>query len=493
MKFQLFVPPQGYVAQRWEEGTSMPPLGILSLAAVLEKKGVDVEVVPADVLGYKWKDIEQRIRKFNPRILGITTTTENRFDSFKLASLAKKINPEIITVMGGPHVSMAKEDTLEHIKDVDMVVLGEGERTVVELAEALESGKDLSQVKGLLFRKNEEVVFTGPREKIEDLDTLPMPARHLVPVEEYNFFIQTKDGRKRKAQNVMTSRGCPFNCYFCATPANWGRKMRGHSPQRVVAEIEHLMDRYGAEFIWFYDDTFNYNPKRVHQIMDLIIEKNLDIKFCSEFRIDVVDRPLLEKMTAAGLVWGHFGIEAGNSRVRKEIVRKEFDIEKAVQFVKWAKELRFIPNAFLVFSHYTETWQEAQETIDVMEKLRSINPETEFSASILHVYPGTPLEDIARKQEIIPRDFSWSRKKDMRKVYVLPSGQGYVPLFKDRLTWFQIARLVMKWSSSKEKIVSGSKIKTALKNLSSLKDITMYFAFFVEYLKHKVKKLFPSF
>jgi anaerobic magnesium-protoporphyrin IX monomethyl ester cyclase len=492
MRFQLFVPPQGYVAQRWEEGTSMPPLGILSLAAVLERKGVEAEVIPADILGYKWKDIEQRIRKFNPRILGITATTENRFDSFKLAALAKKVNPEIVTVMGGPHVSMAREDTLEQIKDVDIVVIGEGERTVIELAEAVESGRDLSRVKGLLFRKNGEVVFTGPREKIEDLDTLPYPARHLVPVEKYNFFVQTRDGQRLRAQNVMTSRGCPFNCYFCATPANWGRKMRGHSPERVLAEIEHLIEQYGAEFIWFYDDTFNYNPKRVHQIMDLIIEKNVDIKFCSEFRIDAVDKPLLEKMTEAGLVWGHFGIEAGNPRVRKEIVRKDFDIEKACDFVKWGKELGFIPNAFLVFSHYTETWEEARETIEVMEKLRSINPETEFSASILHIYPGTPLEAIARKQEIIPEDFSWSRKKDMRKVYVLPSGQGYVPLFKDRLTWFQIARLVMKWSSSKKKIVSGSKIKTALKTISSFKDMAVYFAFFVEYIKHKLKKLFSS-
>ncbi|MFW6124395.1 MAG: B12-binding domain-containing radical SAM protein [Acidobacteriota bacterium] len=492
MRFQLFVPPQGYVAQRWEEGTSMPPLGILSLAAVLEREGVEVQVVPADILGYRWKDIKQRIKEFNPGILGITTTTENRFDSFKLASLAKKINPEILTVMGGPHVSTAREDTLEQIKDVDIVVVGEGEKTVVELVDAVESGKDFSQVKGLFFRKNEKIVFSGPREKIKNLDTLPYPARHLVPVEKYNFFIQTKDGRRRKAQNIMTSRGCPFNCYFCATPSNWGRKMRGHSPKRVVEEIEHLIDRYGAEFIWFYDDTFNYNPKRVHQIMDLIIEKNLDIKFCSEFRIDVVDKPLLEKMTAAGLAWGHFGIEAGNPRVRKEIVRKEFDIEKACEFVKWANELGFIPNAFLVFSHHTETWEEAQETIDVMERLKSINPETEFSASILHVYPGTPLEEIARKQRIIPEDFSWSRKRDMRKVYMLPSGQGYVPLFKDRLSWFQIAKLVMKWSSSKKRMISGSKLKTALKNISSFKDLYIYFGFFIEYIKHKLEKIFPA-
>ncbi len=486
----MFIPPQGYVAQRWEEGTSMPPLGILSLAAVLEKSGVQVEVVPADILGYKRKDIEERIKRFGPQIIGITTTTENRFDSFKLAAVAKKIDPEIVTVLGGPHVSMAREDTLRYVEDVDIVVIGEGEITVLELAEAVDSGKDLSRVKGILLRESGEIIFTGQRERIEDLDSLPYPARHLVPIEKYNFFVQTKDGKKRKAQNMMTSRGCPFNCYFCATPSNWGRRMRGHSPERVVEEIGYLVDKYGTEFIWFYDDTFNYNPQRVHQIMDLIIQKNLNIKFCNEFRIDVVDRPLLEKMTEAGLVWGHFGIEAGNSRVRKEIVKKNFDLEKAVQFVKWAKELGFIPNAFLVFSHYTETWEEAQETIEVMKKLRSINPETEFSASILHIYPGTPLEEISRKQGIIPQDFSWARKRHMRKVFVLPSGQGDVPLFKDQLSWFKIAELVMRWSSSNKKIVSGSKIRSALKRLTSFKDIYIYFAFLVKYVSQTVKKFF---
>ncbi|MBD3414796.1 MAG: radical SAM protein [Candidatus Aminicenantes bacterium] len=490
MRFQLFVPPQGYVAQRWEQGTSMPPLGVLSLAAVLEKQGGSVEVVPADVLNYKKKDIEKRILEFNPHALGITTTTENRFDSFKLAALAKKINPEIVTVLGGPHVSMAREDTLKHVRDVDVAVIGEGEKTVLELAETIDSNGDLSQVKGILFRKNGDVIFTGQRERIEDLDALPYPARHLIPMEAYHFFVETRDGKLRKAQNVMTSRGCPFNCYFCATPSNWGRRMRGHSPERVVDEIEHLIDSYGAEFLWFYDDTFNYNPKRVHKIMDLILERGLDIKFCSEFRIDVVDRALLEKMTAAGLDTAHFGIEAGHSRVRKEIVKKEFDIEKASRFVQWAKELEFSPNAFLVFSHHTETWEEAQETIQVMDRLKSINPQTEFSASILHVYPGTPLEEIARREGIIPQEFSWSRKKDMRKVFVLPAGQGDVPLFKDRLTWFQIAELVMRWSSSEKKIISGSKIKSAVKTVTSVKDIPVYFAFFVKYLKYKLKKLF---
>ncbi|MBN2244553.1 MAG: B12-binding domain-containing radical SAM protein, partial [Candidatus Aminicenantes bacterium] len=324
------------------------------------------------------------------------------------------------------------------------------------------------------------------------LDSLPFPARHLIPMEKYNFYVRSTDGKSRKAQNIMTSRGCPFNCYFCATPVNWGRRVRGHSPERVLEEIEHLIDVYGAEFIWFYDDTFNYNSKRVHTIMDKIIERNLNIKFCSEFRIDLVDRPLLEKMVKAGLVWGHFGIEAGSARIRREIVKKEFDIEKAFQFVRWAKELGFVPNAFFIFSHFTEDKADAGETIRIMEKLKKINPETEFSTALLHVYPGTELEKIAKKRSIIPSDFSWSRKADMRKVHVLPAAQGYVPLFKDRLSWLQIADLVMRWSAEGKKVLSGSKLKEVLREINSFQDIYVNFVFFLMMMRYKIRSFFSG-
>lgn len=470
----------------------MPPLGILSLAAVLEKNGIQVDVVPADVLGLSWREVEERIRNFAPGMVGVTTTTENRFDSFRLVSIAKRIDPGIITVLGGPHITMAAGDAMRFIADLDVAVVGEGEATLVELARAVESGGDPGKVRGIHYRKDGEVLFTGPRPRIEDLDSLPRPARHLVPMDSYRFEVATRDGRRWKAQNIMTSRGCPFDCYFCATPVNWGRRVRGHSPERVVADIEHLISEYGAEYIWFYDDTLNYDARRVHEIMDKILERRFDIRFCSEFRIDGVDRPLLEKMVRAGLVWGHFGIEAGSERVRREVVGKKFDIQLAERFVRWAGELGFVPDAFLIFSHDTETWDEAQETIRVMERLKNINPDTEFATALLHVYPGTPLEDIARRKGIIPSDFSWSLRKDLKRVALLPAAQGLVPLFKDRLSWSQIAELVMRWSGSEKKLVTGSKIRSALRTLASWRDLRVYLVFFLTALKHRAGRIFRS-
>lgn len=493
MKFQLFVPPQGYVAQRWSEGSSMPSLGILYLAAVLEKEGIEVEIVPADILGYNWKDVSKRIKDFKPDVVGVTTCTENRFDSFKLAKTVKGVNPNITTVLGGPHISMVKEETLINIKEVDILVVGEGEKTVVELAHALNEKGDLSKVKGICLRsENGEAVFTGDRDKIQKLDSLPYPARHLVPMDKYNFYITTRDGRKRKAQNIMTSRGCPFNCYFCSTPVNWGRKVRSHSPERVLEEIEHVIDTYGAQYIWFYDDTLNFNPVRLHKIMDMIIERKLDIKFTSEFRIDLIDKPLLEKMRKAGLEIGSFGIEAGNARVRRNIVRKNFDIKLAYQFLEWSREFDFIPGPFFIFSHYTETWEEAQETIEIMEKVKSINPQADISTAILHVYPGTYLENIAKKTGIIPEDFSWSKKLDMKRVYSLPAAQGNVPLFKDKLNWWQIANLVMRWSSASKKRVSTSKIKQAVRSIKGVNDIFIDIIFFITLIRFKLGNIFRN-
>lgn len=489
MRVQLFVPPHGYVAQRWSEGSSMPPLGVLFLAAVLEEKGHDVDVVPADILKLDQQGIVERIERFRPGVVGITTTTENRFDTFRLAGIVKKVSPKTVTVLGGPHISMAMEETLLYRSEADILCIGEGEVTIVELVEALENGGDLGKVKGIVYRKEGQALFTGHRPPIEDLDTLPFPARHKIPMEKYRFYVNTRDGKSLRAQNLMTSRGCPFACYFCATPVNWGRKVRGHSPERVLQEMEHLMDKYGAEFFWFYDDTLNYNPARLNKIMDGILERGWNIRFCNEFRIDAIEKPLLEKMRTAGLELAFFGIEAGARRVRREIVGKEFDLERAYRFLEWSKELDFVPNPFFIFSHDTESWQEAQETLEIMERVKSINPLSQISTAILHVYPGTPLERKAREKGIIPQDFLWSKEEEMKRVARLPAAQGEVPLYKDRLSWWQIGKLVMGWSAVNKKRFSRSKVRTLLRTLKGPKDLWIYSLFTLALIRVHLLKL----
>lgn len=489
MKVQFFIPPGGYFAERWSKGTSMPPLGLLYISAVLEKAGHEVRVVPSEILDLSWRQIQKEIQAFQPDIIGVTSTTENRFQSFKLIKLAKTAFPKAWTVLGGPHASMASEDCLEHIPELDLVVRGEGEMTMLELCQALEEHNNLeamSSIQGISLRINGRVQTNPPRLPIRDLDSLPYPAFHLVPFEKYNFVFDVPGHGNLPAVNLMSSRGCPFNCNFCATPINWGRAVRMRSPENVVAEIEFLVKRYGIRVIFFFDDTFNANPKRAERICDLIIEKKLQIFWKCDVRMDLIDKPLLEKMKQAGLFHLSFGLEAGSERVRNTIVNKKIDISDFHRLVRWCLELDIIPNVFFIFSHPTETWEEAQETIEIIEQYKE---KIEGSIAILHIYPGTPLERTAKEMKVLPENFTWT-KKYRSKVITLPTAQGDVPLFVDQLSWAQVSELVFRWSLSSGKFTIFRKIPKVLVKIRSLGDIQRYAIMAYVWARLKFKKIF---
>jgi len=487
MKVQFIVTPGGYFAERWSKGSSMPPLGLLYMGAVLEKEGVDVRIVPADIKNLSWKDIKQEILDTRPDIIGIPSTTENRFQSFKLVKLAKKTYPQATVIMGGPHASMAAEDSLARIPELDLVVRGEGEETIVELCRWHEDGKNpqaLGSIAGISYREDGRVKSNPARPLIKDLDSLPYPAFHLVPFEDYHFTFPVPGKGELPAVNIMSSRGCPFKCNFCATPINWGRNVRMRSPENVVDEIERLIERYGIRVIFFFDDTFNVNAKRVEKICDLIIQRNLDIFWKCDVRVDLIDRPLLAKMKQAGLFHLSFGLEAASERVRNQIIDKKVDIEDFHNLVKWCQELEVIPNVFFIYSHPTETWEEAKQTIKIIERY---GDKIEASIAILHIYPGTPLEKTARENGVLPKDFTWVKKYRSR-IVTLPTAQGDVPLYIDKLTWAQISELIFRWSLSGGRSSLWKKIPTLLSNIRSPGDIVRYTIMAWVYTKLKIKK-----
>ncbi len=468
-KVQLYVPPGGYFAERWSKGSSMPPLGLLYIGAVLEKAGVPVEIVPADILDMSWAAIRRKIRAGKPDIVGVTVTTENRFQSFRLIREAKKAHPGAWTVLGGPHASMAAEDCLEHIPELDFVVRGEGEETMLEICRLWLPGANpgvLDGVRGIVLRRNGRVEANPPRPPITDLDSLPFPAFHLVPFEKYNFSFEVPGHGFLPAVNVMTSRGCPFNCSFCATPINWGRHVRMRSPENVIREIEQHKERYGIKVVFFYDDTFNASPKRADTICDLMIARRLDVFFKCDVRIDIMSRALLEKMKQAGLFHLSYGLEAGSDRVRERIVGKSIDMADFRNLTEWCVELGVIANVFFIFSHPTETWEEARDTIGTIEHYRD---RIEGSVAILHIYPGTPLEKTAREQGVLPKGFTWT-KRHRKGIITLPMAQGDVPLYIDKLTWAQVSELVLRWSFSAGKSSLFKKVPKALKSIRTFGD-----------------------
>lgn len=481
----LCVPPQGYFAERWQE-SSMPSLGVLYIAARLEREGIPVRTLPSHVMKMTVDDIARHVCAEKPDIFGLTVTTENRLEAFDVARKVKRARPETFVVLGGPHCSATGHDTMTHIPEVDMVVSGEGENTMVELVRALDAGGGpaaFSRIEGVTYRDGGKAIFTGPRMKIADLNTQPFPARHLEDMSLYNFKVDVPGKGKLPAANVMTSRGCPFDCNFCATPVNWGRKVRGIDAEKVIEEIELLMDRYGAQVIWFYDDTLNYNPKRLERICDMMIERRLGLHWFCEIRVDAIDRRLFDRMVEAGLFHFGFGVESANRRICDEIIHKKATLKQALDVIDWANDAHIIANPFFIFSHPTETWKEALETLTFAESLRG---RAQCSMAVLHVYPATALWDRAVAEGKIPKDFSWTTEDDPR-IIELPEAQGRIPLYMDKLTWFQLSTIIFRFSQSAMKVSLWSKIKKAVKRVNSWRRFKQYFVMGLAFLNIKVR------
>ena len=486
-KMMLVTPPGGYFAERWSTGIMMPELGILYIAAVLEKEGYEVAVLPSQVLDMTEADVVRAIGDYKPTVVGFTTTTENRFESFRLVSMTKQAYPELLTIIGGPHPTHTAHDNLLHLPDLDMVSRGEGESTALELLQALEAGgdvNDLRKIQGLSFRDGKTIVHNEKRTMVRELDDFPMPARHLIPYERYNFTMDVPGVGKLPACNLMTSRGCPFTCTFCATPTNWGRAVRAHAVSRVVDEIEHCMETYGSKAVWFYDDTFNVSKKRMYELCDQLIERDLKVNWFCEVRIDLLDEKLLNRMREAGLYYMGFGVESGSERIRREVILKKFDRDQARRVLQWCNQIGIIPNPFYIFSHPTETWEDALQTIDIMEEFNGMSTPT---ISLMHVYPGTPMERTARELGILPEDYTWTREYDER-VITLSAIQGHVPLFVHKLTWAQICELMFRWS-----FIGGrhytvwKKLPKVLRSIRSFGDIKRYFVMGLVYFKIKAQ------
>ena len=484
MKTVLIVPPASYVAERWQHGSLMLPLGIGYVAAVLEKDGFHVEIIDAQVEKLSGKKLLTRIKNAHASLAGITFTTENRFDAFKMMKLLKVSFPDLTIVAGGPHVSLAAEDSLKHIDALDIVVRGEGEYSTLKLMKVLKEKGNLKEVPGISFRVNGEIVHNPPHPFIESLDNLPFPARHLFLYEKYNFFLDVPGEGKLPAANIMTSRGCPFNCNFCATPVNWGRRCRFRSPENVVEEIEQLIEDYGVRAIWIFDDTFTVDKARTEKFCSLLMERNLKIHWFCEIRADKnVDRELLALMKKSGCFSVGFGVESGSQRILDEVVGKKIALQHVDRIRCWCDELGIITNPFFIFSHPTEGWNEAMQTIEFIRRFR---PPHRATVALLHVYPGTRLEGLAKENGVIPEDFSWT-DEHVPGVRTLSAAQGNVPLFIDKLTWSQLSDLIFAWAED-QNVPVIKKIPQVLRSIHSWQDIVNYLVMLKAFLKRRFLK-----
>lgn len=291
-----------------------PPLGLAQLAAVLEEKRVTVKIIDCTALRMDWRSLQEVIRQEEPNMVGATALTPYFYRALRVAEIAKEVNPEIITVLGGPHVTYLPEETLRDYPFVDAIACGEGESTICELVDCLEKKEGLSGVRGIAYRSGREAILTEPRE-LEDLNTLPLPAYHLLPMDRYYFVVLGKFA------TVLASRGCPHHCTFCSEWRFWGGTWRKRDPALIGEELELLVRKYKVESVWFGDDCFNVDPVLIQDICHQIKSRNLEFSWFYQGRADLLvrHRELLPLMREVGNRMVQIGIEAASEEELVEL------------------------------------------------------------------------------------------------------------------------------------------------------------------------------
>jgi anaerobic magnesium-protoporphyrin IX monomethyl ester cyclase len=392
MKVLLINPP--YFNSKYKFiGLVAPPLGIAYIAAVLEENGIDVEIIDAAALEMTWETLETEIKRISPGLVAITALTPTIDKAMQTAELAKKTCPQATVVMGGYHPTFNYQEMLER-DYVDIVVMGEGEYTMLELVETLDEGGDLKNVRGIAYKD----VVTPPRPIIEDLDELPFPARHLLPMDHYKIL-----NMKLHTATMISGRGCPMQCSFCASAALHGNKLRMRSPMNVVDEMEHLINDHDSGMIAFMDDTFTLKPSRVEEICDEIKRRDIDVYWGCTARADTLSEKLLRKLSDSGCITMFLGVESADQQ-QLDRVNKQLTIEKIRQAFKLSRENDIRTIASVVLGMPGDTKESIERTIKFV---RELNPSYALF-SLATPYPGTRFYQEAVQDNLI-KVKDWSK------------------------------------------------------------------------------------
>lgn len=380
------------------------PLNLGYIAAALRKEGHDVRMVDFNVINKK--ELPKIILRLKPEVVGLTALTSSIYNAKRIISKVKQIDKKVITVLGGIHASTLPIQTMEEIEDLDYLVFGEGELTIVELLDYLVKGRDIREVKGIVFRKTRKIIKNKPRELIKDLNLLPFPARDLIPFHLYAKHHVTRgfSRKDKKIIEIMTSRGCPNKCIFCAGHINYGFRVRFRSYENIVEEITKCIKRYKINHISIEDDTFTLNKELVKKLC--IFFKNKNLTWNCNTRVNAVDYDLLKIMSKSGCKKVAFGVESGNMEILKKN-KKAITIKEAIKAVRDAKraKIRYVECDFMIGSHIDETLETINDTVKLIYKLM---PDF-LSLSLMCPFPGTEIYDLMIKNKLLDKKPDWSQ------------------------------------------------------------------------------------
>jgi anaerobic magnesium-protoporphyrin IX monomethyl ester cyclase len=387
MKVLLVNPPQLFYP-----GSDPPagnlPLGLMYVASLLETTGYKAEILDAFMtdssflkiddtiqVGMPYGKIREEIRRKEPDIVGIASPfTCQAENAIRVGNIVKEIDPSILTVIGGPHVSAVPIEFLKEATNIDIAVISEGEYTMLDIAKFYEGRKKITDVQGIAYRKNNGAIKQNAlRSFIQDLDELPYPAYHLVDMEQY---LDPKKieyrSFKDRAISMITSRGCPFNCNFCSVHLHMGKVFRAHSVDYVINHIEYVVNRFRIKTIFFEDDNLTFDLKRFEAICDKIIER--DIKFNWEtpngVRADFLTLSLLKKMKQSGCQSVFFGIESGDQCILDNIINKSLNLKKVINVAKICKEIGLKTAAFYIIGFPGEKRENMLKTVELALRLK---------------------------------------------------------------------------------------------------------------------------
>lgn len=402
MKIILINPPfSAYGGLKGHGGKSLPlNLGYLAAYVRRERSDYKLSIFDAEALCMSFEDIVKHISAENPDVIGITSSTPGFSNAIKTAQVCKGANSRAWVVLGGIHPSAFPEETVKE-ESVDFVVAGEGEITFLELLAALEKKEGFSGIKGLVFKENGRVVRNEPRPLIEDLDSLPFPARGLMPLNLYQP-PPTKRVSIFKPTYLTTARGCPFNCTYCSAKVVWQRRYRFRSPENVVNEIEHCIRDFDIREFNFTDELFTANHARVKAFCEEIIKRNLKIAWVCMSRAGGVSLEILKLMKKSGCKEISFGLESGDEAVLKKI-KKEATIESAFKSIMLVKKSGIKTHASYMLGNIGETPQTIRKTINLAKKLNT-DIAAFFIASPL---PGTEFYEEALRLGYLRKNFEW--------------------------------------------------------------------------------------